>query len=186
METQTHRFVLDDADGTPHEYHLIPLMPSEGVPIMLRLYAMLVGPLGHLVADLLQGDIADMLDDAGGLAGVMDNPDIASNLFGTLKAVEWSKVGATLSQHLADPSMASLCKQLLQGAMRDGQELDNPAVYEMSYRANYWEHNRAVWEAIKINRFFPPLSSFADESESKPPKAGTTSPPASPGGGRVN
>jgi len=186
MTDATHHVTLEDADGTPHEYVLFPLMPDEGVPIMLQLYAMLVGPLGRLVADLMQGDIADLLDDAGGgIAGVLDNPEIGSKLFGSLKSIEWSQIGASLSQHLADPAAAKLCRKLLQGATRDGPSLDNPAVYAMAYRANYWEHNRAIWEAVKLNRFFPPLSSFADESERETSVAPIT-PPASRGRGRVN
>lgn len=184
-DAYTKTFTLTDAFGASHRYQMDALMPDEGMAVCLQIYGILAGPLGEFIRSLMaSGSDEAILKMIDGAAAAGEDDDALDDLWELLKDADWSSIAGKLEYHLARPEMIPLCKTLLRHTYRDDKELSD-AEYDMAYRANYFEHHRAIWEAIKLNNFFPPSLFSGDDSKQEKTKTGTPPMPTrKPGNGR--
>ena len=122
------RTVLDD-DGQPHEYTLTPFGSSEGWKLATELFALVGPPLGKLLGGVIEKGAAGLLDANVDLGVVMG--DLTHSLLGS----------------------TPLVRSLLRNVTRDRQLLDNPAIFELAYQANYGELAEVLAWVIEVNGF---------------------------------
>lgn len=147
-------FTLNDADGNPHAYELMPHPAAEGQEILFTLIGMGAEPLGALVQSaLLDGTVWDNLRGSykeGGLNAIADLDQDS-----ILGGVNLGDFGKHLSSVLLRTDCATLSRSMLEYAYRDGVLLDTETAFSQAYRANYGELLKALWKSIELNRFFP-------------------------------
>lgn len=152
---------INDDDGRPHDYRIVPFGASEGWRLAVALFALVGGSLGKLLSGLLgSGKGADL--------GKLLDADL------DLGAIVRDLAEALMS---AEGNGEQLLKRLLRNVTRDGKSLENVAVFDQAYQANYGELAEVIVWAVEVNgfaRFFGRLLT----------QAGTASPsrfPSTPG-----
>lgn len=172
----TREFSLPDADGSVHHYMTETFPPEEGMPICADLYAALAGPAGQLLGGAVakaKDRLGDLIDSTGeGIRNAMDDPAVAEALIDVVSGIPWGEVGKDIQSSLRSLDLAVVSRRLLRRTHRDGKPLANDVAYNEAYRANYFEHHRALWEVVKANRFFPRVST-SESNGSGPPETGT-------------
>ncbi len=123
---------IEDADGKPVEYRIIPFGASQGMRLALEIFA-LVGPAA---GKLLQGALASRGDSSALDADV--------DLDAVVREAAHALVGSDTT---------SLMRRLLANTTRAGQSLDNLAVFDVSYQGNFGELIDALVAVIEVNRF---------------------------------
>jgi len=131
-----HEFVVIDADGKPHTYHLTLHPGGEGYELSLELTRLGLPLLGEAMSL-----VEDGADDA------------------TLQAA--AKVAGEV---LASVDGPALTERLLRHTWRDGAPVET--VFDVAYRANYAELYQALAKVVAFNRFFPLPSTFYSAAES--------------------
>lgn len=123
-----HTFHLDDADGTAHEYVIMaPHGAAEGTKIMLKLAALIAGPVGGLI---------DGLAGKGGPGAT--GPELSR---------------AILSLGDNDLIKQLLVNVTRDGKALGGASPLAAKTFNDAYQRNYGELCRALWEVVAYNRF---------------------------------
>lgn len=164
------RKTINDDDGRPHAYTLLPFGASEGWRLAVALFALVGGSLGKLLSGLLAG--AGGSGTGTGSLGKLLEADL------DLEAIVRDLAQALLG---AEGHGEQLLKQLLRNVTRDGKGLDNAAVFDLAFQANYGELAEVVVWSVEVNgfsRFFVRLLTQATGSASpsrSPTGPGTSS-----------
>lgn len=139
-----HDFELKDADGKVHHYQTPALGVEEGQVVFWELVAAGAEPLAQAAAAIVSNN------GKGTLEQIMALPFEA-----LLADVDLGGFGRSLRSTIMSMDMAALRKRLLRDVIRDGQQLADPDQLDAAYRRNHWELAQALWEVIRLNRFFP-------------------------------
>jgi hypothetical protein len=146
----TVEFTLTDWQGKTHTYQTHLFTPSDGgLDIMWQITALGAEPLGRIVDGVTSG--------AGMVSAMMAGG-------GLDKAVEidFSGLGADVAKALMVLDAGAFSRRIMSRTLRDGKRLDDDSTFDGAYRGNYWEFQRACWEVVKVNRFFPSLATSPD------------------------
>lgn len=129
-----HVCKINDDDGVPVDYALVPHRASEGLDLAKRLFVLAAPMLAQAQAASSVGDM-----DAG-------------------------KVAEALGAALAASDVPAMVADLLKNTRRNGLGLDQPGAVDLVYAGNYGELADAVVWAINCNgfhRFFVRLAGQA-------------------------
>lgn len=167
-----HQFSLDDRAGKAHQYRVEPHPAGVGAALALRVQALATEPLVEVLRTIASAPGLQRLGTALQEGSEQDTTallaDAAGDLLRTVKDLDLSTIGRTLSGMLATKDGPDLVKQILARTWRDGRSLGEPMDFDAAYQANYGEMLRAVFEVVRYNGFFP-LADLLQSSAPEPP-----------------
>ena len=165
-----HEFTLLDAEGRPHTYTVTPHRHAEGRRIVNLIGATLATPLGALLSfDATVGgfqltDLGSVMSKAVASAtGAAPDVTVEALLGDKL---DLSALGPAVSEALLGLP-ESFSADVLRHTLRDDRPLSDPSERDRAYARNYREEERALFEVIRYNRFFPSLDTL--RGRSRPP-----------------
>lgn len=131
-------FTLTDDDGGTHRYECRLHPATRGRILALRIAALGVAPLADVlmsaaVAAVRGKDAAGAITPDAIRRGLASMPDVLGRLAGD----------------------AALLDDLFSLLTRDGADLSHRANFDAAYTGNYGEMAGALWEVVRVNRFFP-------------------------------
>lgn len=157
MPREPVHFTLTDADGTAHEYTVVPHPGTSGRRIVMKLAGMAAPALGEAAKALAAGMAEAAATDAA--VEAQAGPAAIGKLLDTeigkvLGSVDFGRIGEHIAQ-AAGEFDDRLFAELFSLTSRGGVPLDKSAAFDAAYTANYVEMFKAVGKIIQINRFFP-------------------------------
>ena len=141
MHIERHTFSLTDSTGQTHTYETFPHGALEGLKVLNYLIAAGAEPLAKLVTSTLGPDMS--------LASLVTG-DVP------LSSLDLTQMGTALKNVVGDHFL-DVATDVMRHTTRDGQALTQMTM-DVAYRQNYVEFYRALWEIIRVNRFFPGLT----------------------------
>jgi hypothetical protein len=130
-------FTVEDADGNSHTYICIRHNGANGIPVALKLGAVVIRPLvAAFGAVLKSGKLSDLA------AGNVD-----------LERFDADSIGAALEGVLGSKDAFGLISQVMANTTRDGKKIEKTGLD--AYAGNYFDLLMALKEVVRINGFLP-------------------------------
>lgn len=170
-----HKFQLKDRQGALHTYVVTPHPPEEGLRLAFEVWGLAGRPLGRLLGELAGtvelSEVQRLFDlPKEQLKAELDrllNTEALPKLLGALRSVNWSEVGAAITDGLRLLPTARV-QELLRYTSRDAASLSQPKNFNDAYRQNYRELLQVVSEVVQYNGFLDFFDMSGSEASASP------------------
>lgn len=144
-EAQIAKRTLEDREGNPISYEIIPLRPSQNLDLALNILACIARPGARLISLAIEAEGADT--EIEEVLASVDLSDIGQDVESTVRSLA------------AEPT---LVRRLFTNCMRDGADMGEDVHFDKAYAGNYGEMYEALKEIVDVNGLLPFLDTLGN------------------------